>query len=151
VSAVTVQRTIDAPIERVWRTATDLRNMHENLTAVDAVEILTPGPFDVGTTWRETRTMRGRQATEEMTVTACEAPRRYVVEAQSRGARYRSEFTFEEPAAGLTVVTMTFDANADGTVARLMNKTLGGVMARAVGKVLAKDLDDLARVCESNP
>ncbi len=64
--------------------ATDLAGAPRVVRGIDAVEVLTPGEFGVGTRWRETRTMLGRSATEEMTVTAMEPQRSYTTEAVGR-------------------------------------------------------------------
>ena len=83
--SVEVERTIAAPPDRAFRIATDLENLAATVSGIDSVEVLTEGPVGEGSRWRETRTMMGRPATEEMWVTAFEAPRRFVVEAESHG------------------------------------------------------------------
>ncbi|GAA2640274.1 hypothetical protein GCM10010307_40310 [Streptomyces vastus] len=70
--SVVVERRIAAGQRRVWEALTDLGGMDRVLSSVSKVEILTDGTFDVGTRWRETRRMFGRDATEEMWVTASE-------------------------------------------------------------------------------
>jgi hypothetical protein len=104
VTVVTVERHIAAPRDRVWEALTDLPGMPGTLSGVARVEVLTEGPFQTGTRWIETRRMFGKEATEEMRVTACQAPARYVVEAESRGTHYVSEFTARETAPGRTLV-----------------------------------------------
>lgn len=146
---VAVEREIAAPAERVWAAMTDLESLPAVLTGVDAVEVLTPGPFAVGTRWRETRRMFGKQATEEMWVTECEAPVGYVTEADNSGMHYVSEFRLAERSPGRTTVRMTFSARPQsGTRLPLLARLLGGLGAKAVAKAIAKDLADVAASVE---
>ncbi|MFB7867772.1 SRPBCC family protein [Streptomyces sp. NPDC056069] len=153
-SSVVVERRVNASPGRVWESITDLRDMPRVLSGVEKVEVLTEGGFAVGTRWRETRRMMGREATEEMTVTVCEPPERYVTVADSHGMHYVSEITLvpDGPAVSATATTlrMTFTARpshdrAPGLVARL----IGRFGARAVARALGKDLDEIARAVES--
>src|SRR3712207_9171600 len=105
---VEVRRHVSAPVERVWALATDLEGAPRVVRGIEAVEVLTPGPFGVGTRWRETRGMFGRSATEEMTVTAVEPHRSYSTDASGPGVRDVSTFTFAPAAGGGTDVTAPF-------------------------------------------
>ncbi|MFF8600594.1 SRPBCC family protein [Streptomyces sp. NPDC015232] len=153
-TSVVVERRVAASPGRVWEAITDLPELPRLLTGVEKVEVLTPGGFAVGTRWRETRRMLGRTATEELTVTVCEPPERYVTVADSHGMHYVSELTLrpEGPAvaATATVLRMTFTARpahdrTPGPLTRLLAR-FGG---RAVGRALGKDLDEMARAVES--
>lgn len=141
-----------APAERVWASMTDLESMPRVLSGVDSVEVLTPGPFGVGTRWRETRRMLGKSATEEMWVTVCDAPARYVTEADNSGMRYVAEFRLAEHTPGRTTVTMTFSARPQhGDKLPLVARLLGGLGAKAAAKAIAKDLADVAASVERSP
>ncbi|MGV9451142.1 SRPBCC family protein [Streptomyces sp. NPDC003635] len=147
--SVTVERRIAAAQGSVWAALTDLRGMERVLSGVSKVEVLSDGPFGVGTRWRETRRMFGKDATEEMWVTVCEVPERYVVEAESHGSRYVSEWELRADGPITTTVRMTFTATtAGGRVMGVLAKVLGGLGARAVSKAIAKDLDDVAAAVE---
>ncbi|MFI8522520.1 SRPBCC family protein [Streptomyces sp. NPDC085481] len=154
-TSVVVERRVSASPGRVWESITDLRNMPRVLSGVEKVEVLTEGGFAVGTRWRETRRMMGRQATEEMTVTVCEPPERYVTVADSHGMHYVSEITLvpEGPAVGAVATTlrMTFTARpandrSPGLLARLLSR----FGAKAVARALAKDLTEIAAAVESS-
>ena len=145
---VEVTATIAASPERVFEVATDLENLVENTSGIDSLEVLTDGPFGEGTRWRETRTLYGKQATEEMWVTGCDPPRSYVVEAESHGAHYRTEITFV-PEGDATRVTFVFGARPLSFVARLFS-VFSGLMLKSVKKALEQDLADLKRVAESS-
>ncbi|MFG2192739.1 SRPBCC family protein [Streptomyces sp. NPDC048639] len=143
---VVVERRIGAPVDRVWDALTDLESAPRVLSGVQSIEVLTPGPFTEGTRWRETRRMLGRTATEEMYVTACQEPSRCVVESESRGAHYVSEFDLspEAEAEGGTTVRMTFSATPPGGVAGMLMKVFGGLGTKAVTKAIEQDLADVA-------
>jgi uncharacterized membrane protein len=145
---VEVRRHVAAPVQRVWDVATDLAGSPQVIRGIDAVEVLTPGPFGVGTRWRETRTMMGRSVTEEMTVTAVEPQRSYRVEAESRGAHYVSTFTFAPSADGGTDVTTTFGGRPTSTVARVLGAVTAPLGRRAVTRALEQDLHDIAAAAE---
>ncbi|MFJ7075110.1 SRPBCC family protein [Streptomyces sp. NPDC098781] len=147
--SVVVERKVAAGQGPVWEALTDLAGMERALSGVTRVEVLTDGAFGVGTRWRETRRMFGKEATEEMWVTVCEPPERYVVEAESHGTHYVSEWQVRADGPSASTVRMTFSAVASGGVAGLLAKILGGLGTRAVTKAIAKDLDDIARAVES--
>jgi carbon monoxide dehydrogenase subunit G len=146
---VTVRRHIAAPVERVWRLATDLGRAPEVLSGVERVEVLTPGPFGVGTRWRETRRLMRREVTEEMWVTAVDAARSYTVEADSRGVHYVSRFDFAPAGDGGTEVALSLGGQARGRVGQLIGRITGPLARRGVSRALQKDLDDLAAAAES--
>lgn len=143
---VTIREQIAAPPERVFAAASDFANAPGKIAGILRVEMLTPGPLAVGTRFRETRKMFGKEASEEMTVAELEPPRRYVLVAESHGTRYRSELRFEPQGAG-TEVAMTFRAEPLTSFAKVMS-VLMKPMIKSVGKLCAKDLADLKRSIE---
>jgi carbon monoxide dehydrogenase subunit G len=147
-SGVTTRRTVQAPVERVWEVATDIPGSERTLSGIDRVEMLSEGAFGPGTRWRETRTMFGRSATEEMWVTAADPQRSYTVEAESHGAHYVSMFTFTAVSPDRTEVVLSFDARPLGLVTKVLAKVTAPLASRSVTKALQKDLDDLAAAAE---
>jgi carbon monoxide dehydrogenase subunit G len=144
INAMTVSRHVDAAPDRVWAVLTDLEHSPEVIRAIQSVEIHTTMGFDVGTRWTETRTMMGRTATETMEVTAVDPGRSYVVEADSGGAHYRSEFRIA-PDDGGTALTLTFTAQPSGLGGRVLAVTIGRLLAGPTRKALIADLDDIAQ------
>jgi uncharacterized membrane protein len=145
---IEVTRHAAAPPAIVWAVATDLEHLPETVRGIDQVEILTDPPFEVGTRWRETRTMGGRAATEEMWVCALEPGQSYLVEAASHGMRYRSEFRFAPDGDG-TAITLRFDAEPTGAATRVLAAVTARAMAGGVRKALTADLHDLAAAAEA--
>lgn len=147
---IEVSRVVAAPVERVWEVFTDLGRAAERMSGVESIQVVTPGPFKVGTTWRETRRLQGKASTEQITVTECEPPGRYVAEAESGGAHYRSEFTFTPDGPDRTRVRAVFTAQSRNAVDKLVGAVLGGLMTPALVSTMERDLADLADFCESS-
>lgn len=145
-TSVQVERVIPAPIERVWEVFTDIQGTAESIDGIDSVEVLAGEEFAPGFRWRETRTMFGRSATEEMWVTEAQAPNRYDVAASSHGTDYLSTYTFEEVADGVRV-TLVFTGEPRSAMAKGMNLLTGWMAKGSVAKMLGKDMDDLAKLC----
>lgn len=145
---VEVRRRVAAPVERVWAVVTDLAGSPRVVRGIDAVEVLTPGEFGVGTRWRETRTMMGRSATEEMTVTAVQPQRSYSTEAVRPGVRYLSTVAVTPAGDGGSELAMTFGARPTSAVARVLGALTGPLGRRAVARALTADLADLAAAAE---
>lgn len=147
---VTVSRTVQAPLQRVWDVATDLAGMPTVMSGIERVEVLTDGPFAVGTRWRETRRMFGKEASEEMRVVEADAPRAYTVHADSHGMHYVTSFTFRETAENVTEVSMTFGGEATSSMSKVLGVVTGPLGLRSVRKAVEQDLADLAVACENN-
>ena len=133
-----------------WALITDLEAWEGAISAIEKVERLdTADGFGVGTRWRETRTMFGRTATEEMEVTSIEDGQSYVVEAQSHGAHYRTLMAVEPKGEGQSCLSMTFGAEPTGLFAKIMGATVGRLFARATRKAIEGDLRDIAEKVEA--
>jgi uncharacterized protein YndB with AHSA1/START domain len=148
-STVTVTRLIDAPVADVWRVCTDLAGRGRWLSTVSRVEVLSPGPFEAGATWRETRTMAdGGQVTEEFVVQECTPGSQFVVRSPGIGADYRMTYTFapvtEGRHRGGTAVTVVQDGHPTAPAGRFLALILGGLAAEIAEGALRQDLDDLA-------
>jgi carbon monoxide dehydrogenase subunit G len=137
-----VEVTVDiaAPPQVVHGVMTDIARWPEIITGIGSVEILDPGPIRVGTRFRETRTMFGREATEEMTVTAID-PRQMVLTAENHGTRSVASHTIA-PAAGGSRLNLTFEGAPVSFAARLLGM-IGLLFRGALHRQLAADLADL--------
>lgn len=147
-SELSVTAEVGAPPARVWDVITDLDRSAAVITAITAIERLDDGEaFGVGTRWRETRTMFGREATEVMEVTRVESGTSYTVEADGRGAHYTSTLRVEAVDEG-SRLSMTFAAEPSGTASRLMAATVGRLFEGSTRKALQQDLADIAAAAE---
>ena len=148
-AGISVERAVAAPPSVVWGIVTDLDRAAGVIGSITSVERLDGrAGFGVGTRWRETRTLFGRQATEVLEVTAVDEGRAYTVEADSRGTNYRSVIRVEPDGAG-SRLSMTFEAEPSGAVAKLMAATIGRLFEGSTRKALQRDLDDIAAAAEA--
>ena len=143
---ITVQLKIDAPPDVAFALVADIPGWPRVISGIQSVDMLTPGPVAVGTRFRETRLMFGRQATEEMTVAEIEAPRRLILTAFNHGTAYRAEHLFEAHGGG-TKLELAFEGRPVTLLARLL-APLGLLFRGTVKRQLAADLADLAREAE---
>jgi carbon monoxide dehydrogenase subunit G len=135
---VEVTADVAASSEIVFATLTDLEGLPAFISGIRSVEILDPGPLRVGTRFRETRMMFGREATEEMTFAVLDPPRRFVLTAENHGARYVT--THDVAASGVgSRVTLTFEGVPVTFAARLF-RFLAPIFAGNIRKHLAGDL-----------
>lgn len=137
--SITVSRTIQAPAEAVFDTTTNIHAWADIVPAIDKIEPLTDGPAALGTRFRETRIMFGREATEEMEFLEWERPNRYVLGAESHGCRYRTTFTLT-PDQGGTKLEMHFAGEPQTFMAKIMTVLMKPMMKK-MGDMCAKDLD----------
>ena len=132
---------IDAPPAVVFAAAIDIPRWPERVQAITKVEMLSEGPIGIGTRFRETRMMFGREASEEMEITAFAPPNRFATQAQNCGTRYLSEHLFE-PVDGGTKVVFAFSGEPVTLMARL-TAPLGRLMMPSIVKAIEGDLRDL--------
>lgn len=147
---IELTRDIAAPAAQVWQVITDLAGAPEVLSTVVSVEVLAgPDPMEVGTRWRETRVMFGREATEEMIVSGMGPGRWYTATAQSHGAAYRSTFVVVPLGDRASRVISRFSATPTSGASGVLAATLGRAMRRSTVKALQVDLDEIARAAEA--
>lgn len=150
VPSVEVSRQVKASPEAVWSVATDLDAAPKRISAITEVERLDDGHgFGVGTRWRETRKMFGREASEEMVVSALAEGRRYTTEADGPGAHYTSSVGVEPFGDGHSMLTMSFKAVPRNMIARVTSAAFGWVVLGATRRALESDLADIAAAAEA--
>jgi carbon monoxide dehydrogenase subunit G len=145
-----VSREIAASSEQVWALITDLDGSPRLLSAVTGVERLDGPAFGVGTGWRETRVMLGREATEEMEVTAVDEGRRYEVLADAGSTDYRSVMAVRPLGEDRCRLSMSFAAASSSVLGRLAAATVGRLFQKATRKMLEQDLADIATTAEAS-
>ncbi|KXP04776.1 SRPBCC family protein [Tsukamurella tyrosinosolvens] len=143
---ITSTVTVAAPRTAVFAAFADIENAPARMSGIESVDFVSDVRTGLGTRWRETRRMYGRAATEEMEITAFDAPSGYTVEADGPGVRYRTEFRFEDDGAG-TRVTMTFGGEPTTTVSRIL-AVLTKPLTGSVRKAVEADLADMKRYLE---
>jgi len=138
-----VRRTIDAPIDVVFKTVADINRFSQAIPHIVKVEILSDVKLGVGTRFRETRLMKGKEAVTELEVTEYTENDRVRIVADSHGTVWDTLFTVES-SNGHTELTMTMDAKAFKLLPKLMNPLVKGIIKKAV----AKDMDAVKAFCE---
>lgn len=136
---VVVLEQITAPIETVFHMASDVPHFAENITDILQIEQLTKGPVQLGTKWRETRIVFGKEATEEMEFTKFDPPNSYEVSAESHGSKYLTVFQFTQN-ENQTHIVVTFSTTPQTVFARFINFIMGSFMSRMISKCLTQDL-----------
>lgn len=141
---------IDAPTSRVYDLMTDLSGAPERIQGIKSLEVLTEGEFGVGTRFRETRVMFGKEATEEMEIVEVKPGESYTTTAESCGCLYRSTVSVTPEGQG-SLLTMTFQGTPQSFMAKVMAAVMGPVMRKSMIKMVDKDLADIKTAAESAP
>jgi carbon monoxide dehydrogenase subunit G len=142
---ITVIRRIDAPAADVWSLVTDLERSVDALRGITAIERLDDGDgFGVGTRWRETRELFGREATEEMEVVDLAPGSSYTVEARSGNTHYVSTIEVRPLDATSCELLMSLAGRSSSVAGRLAAATLGRLFSPATRRAMERDLDDIA-------
>ncbi|WP_041563478.1 SRPBCC family protein [Nocardia brasiliensis] len=145
---ITVTREVAATPDRVWAVITDLERTAAVIRGITRLERLDNGAgFTVGTTWRETRVMFGKEATETLSVTALVPGQSYTTEADSHGTHYRSIVTLTAKGQN-TLLAMGFEGKPHGKVTRTA-AFIGRLFEGPTRRMLQRDLDDIAKAAES--
>ena len=138
-----VTRTIDAPVELVFRTVADIREFSKVQDAIVDVAFLTDARYGVGTRFRETRRMGGREVATELEVTELVENERIRLVSDAGGTVWDSQFTVAGGPGG-TILSLVMDARPYGLLARLTTRLTRGMVRRA----LEKDMDAVKAYCE---
>ena len=144
---VRVTERIAAPPAEVFRRISDFANAPQTVRGIKRVEMLTDGPVGVGTRFRETRVMFGREASETMEVVAFDAPRSYTLRASAQGFVYASTMTVTPAGAGAEV-EMTFEARPQTFFAKVMGIVFAPLL-KSCRKAIVQDLHDVKTAMEA--
>ena len=140
---------VSAKNEAVWAAITDHERWTEIISGIEKVEVLEkPEDGLVGFKWRETRTMFGKTATEEMWITEAVENSYYKTRAESHGCVYESTISVREEGEGC-VLKMQFSGAPQGCLAKVLMVPMGFLFKRATIKALQQDLEDIKAAVES--
>jgi hypothetical protein len=143
---VDIEADVRAPPDVVFATVFDIARWPDFVRAIERLEILTDGPVGVGTRFRETRTMFGRSATEEMTVAVVDPPRHFNLTAENHGTRYFARHEIMATSTG-SRLRLVFEGTAVTFAAKLFT-VVGWLFKGAVQKQLQSDLEDVKTEAE---
>ncbi|MEM7481920.1 MAG: SRPBCC family protein [Acidobacteriota bacterium] len=143
-TTMTDSRTIQAPQKLVFRTVSEIDHFSQAVPHITEVEFLTEERSGVGTRFRETRLMKGREATTELEVAEYQPPERVRMVADSHGTVWDSVFTVHPEGDSASVLTLTMEGRPHKLLARIVNPLIAGAVKRA----LADDMDAVKAYCE---
>ncbi len=144
-ATTTASRMIDAPAERVFETVAQIENFSKAIPHITGIEFLSKQRKGVGTRFRETRVMGGREATTELEVTEYVPNEKVRLVSESGGTTWDTVFTVHPVAGAGTELKMVMDSTPHKLMAKIVNPLVGPM----VRKALEKDLDGLKEHCES--
>lgn len=139
----TVTRVIDAPVAKVFETVAHIEAFSKVVPEIVKVEFLGEQRTGVGTRFRETRRMKGREMSVELEVTEYEPGKRVRIVADTAGTVWDTVFEVQ-PKNGKTLLTMAMDARAHTLMARIFNLLIKGM----VRKGIERDMDAVKAHCE---
>jgi uncharacterized protein YndB with AHSA1/START domain len=141
----TVSRTIEAPIETVFDTVAHIENFSKAIPDIVNVEFLSDVRSGVGTHFRETRRMRGKEVSVELAVTEYVENDHIRIVSDTHGTVWDTVFTVEPATGGGIELTLVMDANAYKFLPKLMNPLIKGMIRKAI----EKDMDAVKAFCEA--
>ena len=142
-SRIEVTRKIRAPVEVVFDTVAYIDNFSKAVPEIVRTEILSETKSGVGTRFRETRSMRGREHSVELEVTEFEKNRMIRIVADDHGAVWDTVFSVNE-VDGVTTLALVMDARPHTLLSRLLTPMMKGMIVSA----LKKDMDAVKNYCE---
>ena len=141
-----VTRVVNAGIDRVFEVFTDLEGSLSRCKGITRIEMVTSGPVDKGTIYKETRQVYSRESTETLEFTEFEPPSHWVITGVSCGARFSSRFDLQPEGEGTRVIVNVNvkPLNPVAWFMSLLAPLLNGTMKRAINQ----DLDTLASLAD---
>ena len=137
---------VNAPIGVTFNVFSDITKAQERVEAITKVELLSDMTEGIGTRWRESRMMLGKEASEVVEISAYEPNKFYEMKMESRGVKYNSRVAFSESQGG-TQVEMTMHGTPVTLAAKFMS-LFNFLLAGAMKKSLEADVSDLKAAAE---
>lgn len=145
-SRTEIQRTIAAPADKVFAAVANVEHFSRAVENIERVEFVSDTRTGVGTRFRETRLMRGREATVELEITEFAAPERVRFLSEAGGVKWDTVFTVAAAEGGNARLTMVMEATPLTLPARLMVPLMKGMVRKAI----AADMDAVKAYCEGS-
>jgi len=136
-------REINAPADTVFNLVANIDQQSEVFPHVVNYEYLSEQRSGVGTCFRVTREMKGKEDITELEVTEYVENERIRMVADSHGTVWDTVFT-TEPTDDGTKLTIAMDAKAHKLLPKLMNPLIKGMISMAI----ENDLDFFKEACE---
>ncbi|MBT8396811.1 MAG: SRPBCC family protein [Gemmatimonadetes bacterium] len=144
-SQVTVTRHIEAPVQKVFQTVSNIEGFSKAVPHIVEVEFLSETRSGVGARFRETRMMGGRKASTVLEVTEYVENERVRLVSDAGGTIWDSVFSVEREGGG-TILKLTMDAKPY----KFLQKFLVPLMMKGfMTKALSADMDAVKEYCET--
>ena len=143
-SRTEVQRTIAAPADLVFAAVADVEHFARAVEDIERVEFVSETRAGLGTRFRETRVMRGREATVELEITEFAPPERVRFLSEAGGVQWDTVFEVTAAGDGSTRLSMVMEATPLTFMARLFMPLMKGMVRKAI----ASDIDAVEAYCE---
>lgn len=139
---------IQASVEQVWPTITDIAHCQQVISAIIDIKVLnTPEQGLIGLKWQETRLMFGKKATETMWITEAEKPLYYCTRAESHGSVYLTKMSLDSQGTKTRLI-MNFSAYGQTLWVRLISRIMAPLLKKSLLKSLHQDLVDIKTFIE---
>jgi len=143
-----VKRTVPISKQKMYNGLLDLDDAKVWMQGFVGIQRLDDGPLKVGSQWKETRKMYGKEASEHFEVVELNEPNKIVLRCDgTKGTTGKGEFIFTYKLDSLDSHTeITLDGEINGLTG--ISKFFGKMMAGTFKKACAKDLDALIAYLE---
>ena len=142
-ASITVIRNIHAPVDIVFQSVADAERFAQAITGVTKLEFLSKSTTGIGTRFRQSRAMKGKETTMDFEVTEYVKNDRVCIINETHGTIWDSLFTLE-PQGLSTRLTMRMVTHSD----RLLPRLLMPVICLFVRGAVERDFDALKAYCE---
>ena len=142
-SRITIGRTINAPVDKVFDTLANINQFRQAIPHIVKVEFLSDTKAGVGTRFRETRLMRGKEVSNDLEVVEYVPNEHVRIVADTHGTVWDTVFSVRAK-DGLTELTMVMDARPH----QLLPKIMTPLIMPMVTKAIVQDMDSVKAFCE---
>lgn len=129
---------ISKPVDEVFSYAANMDNSMKIMQNVVAIEKLTEGPVQVGAKFKETREIRGRQASSIIEFIEFLPNERYVVQSEANGLKVIYHYDFKPTVDGGTKVHFQGDIHTTGIVMKLTKPIIRKILKKEDGDHLSQ-------------
>jgi uncharacterized protein YndB with AHSA1/START domain len=143
-AAIRIARTIQAPAAVVFKTVADPTQFAQAISGVTKLEFLSSTKRGLGTRFRQSRVLNGKEMTLDFDVTDYVENERVRIVNEIHGTRWDSVITLTASNA-FTILTMRMDTTTRPLVPRLLMPLMLRLFIR---KAVEKDFDAVKAFCE---
>ena len=140
---ILISKTINAPVELVFKTVAHIEDFSKVVNDIVKIEFLSENKTGVGSRFRETRIMKGKEAATELEVKEYVENEKVRIVAESGGTVWDTLFTVKEE-NDATKLNVEMNATANNFFSKIMNSLIKGMITKAI----EKDMDAVKTYCE---